>query len=333
MEMIMSTLIIAVVFTLIISRKGIIERLKSSKQKKEKILLEDALKYFYDCESVNKYFFVEAFVKHLSISNDKAEILLKKMESLGLIILKENKRVLSDEGKAYAIQIIRVHRLWENYLAEKTSLESSKWHIKADEAEHNISPDEANELAAKMGNPLFDPHGDPIPFDNGKVFSKMGKPLEAMNEDEFGQIIHIEDEPAEIYSQIAALQLYPGLNFQLIKKRKDEFRIKANGKEINLSEPLAKNITVAEIEENEATGESYETLASLNTGEEAEVVEIAKTCRGQQRRRLMDFGVVPGSKIKAELKSFGGNPVAYNIRGALIALRKENAEQIFIRKK
>ncbi len=102
MEMIMSTLIIAVVFTLIISRKGIIERLKSSKQKQEKILLEDALKYFYDCESVNKYFFVEAFVKHLSILMISG-ILLKKWNAW-TYYSEGNKRVLSDEGKASSIR-------------------------------------------------------------------------------------------------------------------------------------------------------------------------------------------------------------------------------------
>lgn len=314
-------------------KQGLAGQLKKHKQEKERILLEDALKHFFECESNNQNFSVVALAKYLSVSIEKVETLLKKMESIGLILGNKDTTVLSEKGAIYAAQIVRVHRLWENYLAEKTSLESTEWHKKADEVEHNIAPSEADALAAKMGNPLFDPHGDPIPFNNGEVLPMKGKSLLEMNAETFAKIIHIEDEPIETYSQIAALQLYPGLDIQLIKKENNNFIVKANGKEILLPALLALNITVAEIDKNEVIEESFETLTSLNTGEEAEVVGIAKTCRGQQRRRLLDFGVVPGSKIKAELKSLGGNPVAYNICGALIALRNENAEQIFIRRR
>jgi len=318
---------------LLFPKQGLIGQLKKRKQERERIFLEDALKHFFERESNDQKFSVEMLAKHLTVSVEKVETLLKKMELLGLIIREKDKTVLSEEGKTYAGQIVRVHRLWENYLAEKTSLDSVEWHKKADEAEHSISPSEADTLAAKMGNPLFDPHGDPIPFNNGKVLSKKGILLPDLDEEKYGQIIHIEDEPVDIYSQIAKLQLYPGLNIQLIKKENNNLIVKANGKELLLPALLASNITLVEVDKNEIIDESFETLASLNTGEEAEVVGIAKTCRGQQRRRLMDLGVVPGSRVVAELKSLGGNPVAYNIRGALIALRMENAEQIFIRKK
>ena len=65
-------------------------------------------------------------------------------------------------------------------------------------------------------------------------------------------------------------------------------------------------------------------------GEEGEVIGISEMCRGQQRRRLLDLGVVPGTKIKVELESLGGDPSGYSIRGAVIAIRKINAAQIYI---
>ncbi len=75
-----------------------------------------------------------------------------------------------------------------------------------------------------------------------------------------------------------------------------------------------------------------ETLAGLRPGESARVVRIAASCRGPQRRRLLDLGVVPGTRITAVLQSAWGDPVAYEIRGALIALRREQAEGIEVRR-
>jgi len=54
--------------------------------------------------------------------------------------------------------------------------------------------------------------------------------------------------------------------------------------------------------------------------------------QGAQRRRLLDLGVVPGTVIRAELRSLSGDPVAYRIRGAMIALRRAQADGILIRR-
>jgi DtxR family Mn-dependent transcriptional regulator len=60
------------------------------------------------------------------------------------------------------------------------------------------------------------------------------------------------------------------------------------------------------------------------------VLGISKALRGQQRRRLMDLGVVPGTEIIAEMRSASGDPTAYQIKGASIALRKELADRIYL---
>ncbi|MEJ5261089.1 MAG: FeoA family protein [Ignavibacterium sp.] len=71
-------------------------------------------------------------------------------------------------------------------------------------------------------------------------------------------------------------------------------------------------------------------LSSLKVGEKGIVLGIAKSLRGQQRRRLMDLGIVPGTEIEAELASITGDPVAYRVRGTTIALRKEQADKIYL---
>jgi Fe2+ transport system protein FeoA len=66
----------------------------------------------------------------------------------------------------------------------------------------------------------------------------------------------------------------------------------------------------------------------LSTGQKARVVQLSPRLRGPERRRLMDLGVLPGTLVEAEISSPMGDPVAYRIRDALIALRSEQARCI-----
>lgn len=72
------------------------------------------------------------------------------------------------------------------------------------------------------------------------------------------------------------------------------------------------------------------TLHNLEVGESGKV--SALTARGTQRRRLQDLGFVPGVLVKNERKSPFGDPIAYKVRGAVIALRKEETALIHITK-
>lgn len=76
-----------------------------------------------------------------------------------------------------------------------------------------------------------------------------------------------------------------------------------------------------------------EALSSLPIGEEAEVSGISPKCRGQQRRRFMDLGIIPGSIISAVMKSASGNLIGYRVMGTTIGIRKQQADQIFINRK
>ena len=70
------------------------------------------------------------------------------------------------------------------------------------------------------------------------------------------------------------------------------------------------------------------TLGSLGVGNQAIIKGISPRCRGVERRRLLDLGIVPGTHIEAEMISPSGDPTAYRIRGAMIGLRREQAQLI-----
>ena len=74
--------------------------------------------------------------------------------------------------------------------------------------------------------------------------------------------------------------------------------------------------------------EQKTSLAALREGERARVTELQ--AQNGMRRRLLDLGLTPGTHVECELKSPSGDPAAYRIRGALIALRRRDAESINI---
>ncbi len=76
---------------------------------------------------------------------------------------------LNEAGKKVALDVVRKHRLWEYFLAEKLKFDWDKVHPIAEELEHISSDELIQRLEKFLGNPLFDPHGDPIPDRNGKI--------------------------------------------------------------------------------------------------------------------------------------------------------------------
>ncbi len=297
-----------------------------------RVQIEDALKHLYHSEFRKQPCTLESLAGALSISIDNVAKLMANLESHDLVISREKSFHLTAEGRSYALRIIRVHRLWERYLADQTGLSEIDWHTEAEKKEHKMSMEEANSLAAQIGNPRYDPHGDPIPTASGELPPSKGRPLTDLNEGEIAGIVHIEDEPPTIYAQLIAQGLHPGMQVQMLESSNERIVFSADGDEKVLAPVFAANITVIPLTEEEQMDYSYETLATLNRDEKGTVVGISKACRGQQRRRLMDLGITPGTEISMEMKGAGGDPIAYQIRGATIALRKNQAELIYIRK-
>jgi DtxR family Mn-dependent transcriptional regulator len=98
-----------------------------------------------------------------------------------------------------------------------------------------------------------------------------------------------------------------------------------------LAPVIARNISVVPLPASAAVAtEPGERLSALGLGQTARVARISPACRGPERRRFMDLGILPGTLVKAEMVSPSGDPTAYLIRRSLIALRKEQAELITI---
>ncbi|MBK8041420.1 MAG: metal-dependent transcriptional regulator [Haliscomenobacter sp.] len=312
-------------------QKGLLAIWSVGKANAQRVLLEDALKFLFDSEYKGIPIRLNGFAGYLHISTDKAARLVESLRSIGLVQFQEDMLKLTDAGRSYALRIIRVHRIWERYLADETGVANKEWHGRADLKEHSMSLEAADLLAAQIGNPVFDPHGDPIPSSRGELPAYTGKPLSALKEGELGRIVHIEDEPGAIYAQILALGLYPGMQIYIMDVSEDRIQFAANGEECVLTPLFASNITVESLKEREPLKEKYAALSTLKLGETAEIQAISPSCRGQQRRRLMDLGIVPGTLIHTAFASAAGDPVAYQVMGATVAIRRSQANLIFIK--
>jgi len=295
--------------------------------------LEDALKFMFDCEYKGLSYDINSIAGNLNIKPDKAGDLVERLLEMELIHLNDQQIELTDTGRSYALRVIRVHRIWERYLADETSVKQTEWHNEACRIEHHVTVEDTEKLAAQMGNPVFDPHGDPIPTLDGNLPAAKGDPLNHLKEGEIGRITHIEDEPKSIYEQLVVLGLYPGMQVYVTDVAENKITFAAEGDECTLTPLFASQITVEKLSGVKPKTERHELLSTLAIGEEAEVTGISANLRGQQRRRLMDLGIVPGSHISVVMKSASGDPIGYRVKGTTVGIRKNQADLVFVNRK
>jgi DtxR family Mn-dependent transcriptional regulator len=295
--------------------------------------MEDALKYIYNCEEDNVTCTFHSLASVMHKERNEMNPIVNRLESLGLLTISGQGFQLTNEGRNYALRVVRVHRLWERYLAEETGVPETAWHEQAEIKEHLFTEEDANRISRQLGYPRYDPHGDPIPTASGDLPPQKGRSLNDFSNGDIVQVIQIEDEPPSIYADLIEKGIHLGVLIEILKKSKSNIHILVEGNVQTITEQQIKNVFVQTGPEEHIIEEPPQFLSSLKTGEEAEVIGISRACRGPQRRRLMDLGIVPGTVISMAMTSAGGDPKAYNIRGAMIALREDQADFIHIQQR
>jgi DtxR family Mn-dependent transcriptional regulator len=319
-------------FLLFQSEKGWYWKVKNSLKQNEKTVTEDILKQIYHSENTGKKMDINSLISLLNFKNNKIIDAVNQMVINELILFDKDNLKLTNEGRTYALRIVRVHRLWEKYLAEKTGYEKTEWHEQAEKMEHQLTFEESNKLAMTLGNPFFDPHGDPIPTKKGEITPLNGEALPNLQVNSIGKITHIEDEPEVIYKQILAENIHIGSQIRVVENNTKRVVFYAEGEEFTLAPIVAANITVELLKNTNSIEDNKFRLSSLTKNETAKIIGISKECRGENRRRLLDLGFVKGADIRIDLVSPMQNPKAYLIKGTSIALRNNQASHILIQK-
>lgn len=300
-------------------------------QKRQKELQEDFIKQLYNLGG--SISFADAFKqkKLLNVTQDELE------KVIGAIVLTKeitaNEQLeLTEKGEQHALKLIRAHRIYEQYLAEHSGYAPTEWHQRANRMEHVISDEEQSRIASLLGNPLFDPHGDPIPTQSLAMMPNDTCEL-PLKEHTWWRITHVEDDNNKLFKQIADLGLTKDSMIYITEINSTSFSFRYEGEQMCL--PLVALEAMNRVEVTKEEAESMpetraQRLTTIEANEQATIVGLSPSCRGALRRRLMDLGFVKGSRIAIDMESPMKNPVAYVVRGTAIALRHDQAQYILI---
>jgi len=312
-------------------RVGLIAIYKTYRSARERELLEDALKHLLDREQHGRLASPESLAGALNLQRGRVIRLVEDMETQDLLESRGPNLHLTTQGEHWALHVVRAHRLWERYLTDEARMPLEKIHGEAQRREHSFTEAQLNELDAALGHPTRDPHGDPIPSREGTLLKAEGVPLTAWQAEGPARIVHLEDEPALAFEQILAAGLRLGQTIRILDRNPQRILLTDGETEYRLAPAVAANVSVAALPESEVAIANAIPLAELTYDQQAEIVILDEAVQGFTRRRFMDLGLTPGTLIFPELQNFFGDPRAYRVRGTLIALRKDQAAQIWVK--
>lgn len=298
---------------------------------RERTRCEDALKHVLAWKHRSKLASLESLAGALRMSAPATLRLATRMEQAGWVRSKSEGIALTPTGERRALQIVRAHRLWERHLSDDANMPMARLHQAAENAEHTLTRDQVERLDAHLGHPQHDPHGDPIPSADGRLASIDAVSLTDWSVGEPALIAHIEDEPDPVFQQVLAAGLRPAQVIQVLEKGPDRLVVSVEGSERCIDPAVAANVQVAAASESDLPPPDAVRLSNLPQGACAEVVELGPACVGFSRRRLLDLGLTPGARVEVALETAFGDPRAFRIRGTTVALRRQQAEQVWVR--
>ena len=178
---------------------------------------EDYIKAVYALEAYGGPVTTSAVAGQLHIANGSVSAMLKKLSRERLLHYKPYQGVtLSAAGRRMALQIVRRHRLWEVFLAERLGFPWDEVHDEAERLEHVTSSELERKLDESLGFPTADPHGDPIPSAAGNERRHASKSLAACSKGDRVKIVRVSDRAPALLRHAAKLGL--GLHARVMVK-------------------------------------------------------------------------------------------------------------------
>jgi len=285
--------------------------------------MEDTLKELYKLQRDEKAVEAGALARVMGISVEMAENLMETLVAFAWAEGNVSAGIrLTTRGRERAQELIRIHRLWEHYLVDREGMPLEAVHIEAHRREHEMTPDEAAALDAKLGHPAWDPHGDIIPDAGHRVPPPAGDPLTAYTPGDRLRILHVDDEPPALLAQLVAMGLKPGAEVDVVERQPEHLRVKVNNDILPLATAAAEHVHAVPVPVLPVP------LGELSVGSRAMVAEVKGS--GKQQRRMLDMGLVPGAEVAVIRTAPLGDPVEYRVKGTAIAMRRTDAASILV---
>ena len=159
-----------------------------------------------------------AVAKRLGVSAASATNMLKRLDSLGLIVHSPYRGAeLTTAGRSVALEVIRHHRLLETYLATALGVPWDAVHEEAEVLEHVLSEDLEDRIAAHLGDPTSDPHGHPIPRRDGYLPEAGSGRLWDVSVGAVATVARVPDSDAETLRYLDAAGIRPGAEIRVVE--------------------------------------------------------------------------------------------------------------------
>lgn len=179
--------------------------------------IEDYLKTIYSLAESESPVSTSRIAEARQVKPASVTSMLRRLAELNLVNYEKHYGVtLTESGEKIALEVLRHHRLLELYLMEALGFSWDEVHEQADLLEHVISEKLEERIAAALGHPTLDPHGDPIPAKDGSMVVQETQPLAALTAGEEMQVARIVDDAnSEMLRHLADLGLKPGVMVQV----------------------------------------------------------------------------------------------------------------------
>jgi DtxR family Mn-dependent transcriptional regulator len=161
-----------------------------------------------------------ALAERLGVTPGSASGMVRKLDELGLVTHVPYRGVaLTEPGRKVALEVLRHHRLLELYLAESLGLPWDRVHAEAEVLEHHISEELEELIAAKLGHPTHDPHGDPIPTRELTIEERPSERLAALEPGARGRFVRVSDQDPEMLRYLDERGIRPGDAFEVVDRQ------------------------------------------------------------------------------------------------------------------
>jgi len=183
--------------------------------------IEDYVKVIYSfTEWQDKPITSSQLAQRLGVANSSVSEMVRKLKDQGLVDHKPYSAVtLTEAGLRLALAMVRRHRLIETYLVQRLGYSWDEVHDEAEQLEHAVSDTFIERVAAKLGDPRRDPHGDPIPTADGQVLMPRAHLLAELDEGHSGRITRISDDNPELLRYLAAQDIDLDADVEVVGRR------------------------------------------------------------------------------------------------------------------
>lgn len=209
--------------------------------------VQDYLKVIYKLRQSHGVVSTTALAQRMGVSPASATNMVKRLTRLRLVTHTPYRAVgLTAGGERVALEIIRHHRLLELFLREHLGLSLDQVHREAEELEHVLSEEVESRIAAMLGEPTADPHGDPIPTKEGAMAQTAHPRLVDMQPGDGGRVARVSDENPRRLRRLTTLGLVPGAKVQILNREATGgLAVVSQGRRRRISAYLAQAVFVA----------------------------------------------------------------------------------------